>query len=384
MASPHAARSALDAIVDNAARARAAGTALQVRVSGPGGMLYARDAGMTRVTGLDGEPPPAPVTAATRFDLASLTKPLCTTALILLLVRERRLALDEPPPAPAPAGVTVRHLLAHASGLPAWRPFHEAFHDHPEAPPPSARTAILQAAAAEPPECAPGEKTMYSDLGFIVLGWAIAQAAGARLDAWFAERIAAPLGLADRLGFRPARASAAPEDAANFAATERCPWRGRVLAGEVHDDNAWAMGGVAGHAGLYGDADAVDRLARVFCDTASGRAPTAALFDPDLLRAFWQPAPFPPPARTLGWNLPAHEGYSAAGSLLSRTAVGHTGFTGTSVWIDPESGLAVTLLTNRVHPSRSAEGGIRALRPVLHDGAVSLARASGVGPLSSG
>ncbi|HEV8320424.1 MAG TPA: serine hydrolase [Myxococcota bacterium] len=388
-----AAAARLDALVDQALAAAQVGSALQLRVTAPGATLYARDAGFTRHDPVPGAPDPvsgagapapvpvpiprAPVVAATRFDLASLTKPLCTTALVMQLVADGRLELDAPPPVPAPPGVTVRHLLAHAAGLSAWRPFHLPYVAAPEAPPLMARAEVLQAVVAEPPEAAPGARVVYSDLGFLLLGWAVSHAGGARLDALFAERIAAPLGLAGgRLGFRPARAAATSEEAARFAATELSAWRGRLLAGEVHDDTAFVMGGVAGHAGLFGDADAVDRVARALCSAWAGVA--SGPFAPAVVREFWRRSPFPPPPRALGWDMPSLESYSAAGTLFPRTAVGHTGFTGTSLWVDPATGLAVTLLTNRVHPSRHDDRGIRALRAAVHDAAIALALAHGL------
>jgi CubicO group peptidase (beta-lactamase class C family) len=374
------ARARLDAVVDESLADGRAGSAVQLRVSAPGELLHARDAGFTRhatAGGADADTPRAPIGPRTRFDLASLTKPLATTALILQLVHEDRLALDEPPPVPAPPGVTLRHLLGHAAGLAAFRPYHRAYTAAPDTPPLTARVEILEAVAAEIPEAAPGARTLYSDLGFILLGWAVAKAGGARLDALFAERIARPLGLEGRLGFRPARA-AAPADRAAFVATERCPWRGRLLAGEVHDETAWVMGGVAGHAGLFGDADAVDAVARAHHDAFAGRRD--APFPPAAVRTFWAQTAFPPPPRALGWDMPAPSGWSGAGTLFPRGAVGHLGFTGTSLWIDPASGLAVTLLANHVHPARGEEAtvAIRALRPAVHDAAVALARACGL------
>ena len=142
-----------------------------------------------------------------------------------------------------------------------------------------------------------------------------------------------------------------------FAATERCPWRGRVLSGEVHDDNTFAMGGVSGHAGLFGDAESVMQVAAAWLDSYQGRA---SIFARELTERFWQRSKVPGSTRTLGFDTPS------AGSRLGSRSVGHTGFTGTSLWIDPDRELVVVLLTNRVHPSRENEG-IKKFRMRVHD-----------------
>jgi len=346
----------------------------------PGGALLVRAAGKTVHRSFHGrrslEPPGGPVTAATCFDLASLTKVLATTPLVLLALQEGRLDLDEPAhrllPGYAGRGrerITVRMLLDHSSGLAAWRPYYR------QVPPPAlataaGRDAVRARVAAEAPEAEPGSRARYSDLNFILLDWLLERLHGAPLDRLFAERLAGPLGLR-RLFFvdlkAPGRAARARAGRA-FAATERCPWRGRTLRGEVHDDNAYAMGGVSGQAGLFGTAEDVAALAEAWLRSGAGRG---GPFDPGLVREFWRRSPLPGSTRALGFDTPS-PGASQAGVGFGPRAVGHLGFTGTSLWMDPDRELVVVLLTNRVHPSRSNEA-IKAFRPALHEAAAALA-----------
>ncbi|MFB3820177.1 MAG: serine hydrolase domain-containing protein, partial [Candidatus Methylomirabilales bacterium] len=282
------------------------------------------------------EPPGDPVDAATCFDLASLTKVLATAPLVLLAVQDGSLALDTPVRAVLPGytgqgreAVTLRMLLDHSSGLPAWRPYYEAL-------PPAARAtaegreAVRRMVLAEAPEAEPGSRALYSDLNFILLDWILARVAGRPTDVLFAERLARPLGL-DSLFFvdltEPARTARAREGRA-FAATERCPWRGRTLVGEVHDDNTHAMGGVSGQAGLFGTAADVAAVGSAWLAAYRGRA---ALFDPRLVQRFWQRSPLPGSTRALGFDTPSPAG-SQAGTGFGPRTVGHLGFTGTSLW----------------------------------------------------
>ena len=274
------------------------------------------------------EPHPLPVRRDTWFDLASLTKVLFTTPAILRLVAQGRIALDEPltvaipdlrqyDPAAAERRLTFRQCLSHQTHLPAVEPLYTYGQDQA-----TLRAFILQ-------RVWPAGPAVYSDINFILLGIAIERLTGRALG----ERTL-PAGLS----FRP--------DPEACAATERCTWRGRMLRGEVHDENAFALGGAAGHAGLFGTIDAVLDAAQ---DLLRGAEPALAGVRPR------QSA-----TRTLGWQA-RHDGWSG-GDACSDETIGHTGFTGTGVWIDFTRGIAWALLTNRVHPTRHRDTGIEALR----------------------
>lgn len=312
-----------------------------------------------------------PLAPGTRFDLASVTKAIGTATVAMLAVADGRAALEEPlgerlELPPALARQPAWHLLAHASGLPPWAPLYGAPAEAAPGPSPRARRArarawIRRAAAETPLLGAPGRGSIYSDLGFLVLEWWLETVFGERIDRVLARRVLAPLGLAETGYVDLDRPRTEPPE--GFAATERCPYRGRVVVGEVHDLNAWAMGGVAGQAGIFSTARDLHRLLgalhRAF---AGGEGPVPGA----VVRRFWQPAPVPGSTFRLGWDGPSPAGYSAAGSRMPREAVGHLGFTGCSVWLAPAEALWVILLTNRVHPSvRNTR--IRELRPALHD-----------------
>lgn len=308
------------------------------------------------------DPGAAPVVRPdTLYDLASLTKVVVTTTLAAQLVERGLLDLQEPvakrlPDFRATLGetVTAGHLLDHSGGLPPHLPLYL------DTSGPAAYRARLATVALE---ARPGTRTAYSDLGFLVLGLVIEQAAGAGLEQLARERVLAPLGLRETL-FRPPaglRERVAP--------TEDCPWRGRRLQGEVHDENAWALGGVAPHAGLFGSAPDLARFAR--CLLNGGELDGARLLRPETLEHFTCRTGRPAgSSRALGWDTPSGES-SSAGSRLGPRAFGHTGFTGTSLWLDPEAGLYVILLSNRVHPTRATGlEAIRAVRRRVADAAV--------------
>jgi len=309
------------------------------------------------------------------YDLSSLTKPLVTTTLLLHLVRERKVRFDDRLSrflqnfgVYGKSPITIRHLLAHCSGLAAWRPFAEA-----TASPTGLaalgsggrRAAVYERIHRERLEYEPGTRAIYSDLGFILLGELIELFTHSRLDRAFANRVARPLGLHD-VGFIDVSALQARRVVPvheRIAPTEYEPSLGRVLCGEVHDDNARAMGGVAGHAGLFATAADVHRIvARL---RAAWRGDDDWL-PQDVLREAWRrDGQVPESTWALGWDTPT-AGASSGGQRISPTAVGHLGFTGTSIWIDLERDAHVILLSNRVHPSRDNEG-IRELRPRVHD-----------------
>jgi CubicO group peptidase (beta-lactamase class C family) len=294
----------------------------------------------------------AAVTDDTIFDLASLTKVVATTPMVMQQIERGVLALDDPVSGhSAPWGgddradVTLRDLLAHCSGLPAWRPFFREL---------KGRAAYEAAIAAEPLEYQPRTKSVYSDLDFMLLGFIV----DGRLP--IAERFAlmlSQMGIVEEIQFVPPalwRARIAP--------TERDAWRGRLLVGEVHDENASALGGIAGHAGLFGTAAAVGSYGRHLLQVLDGR--TGAVRRTTLEEFITKRSDIPGSSRALGWDtmLPT----SSCGSKMSTRAFGHTGFTGTSLWIDPEKDVYVVLLTNRVHPTRENEA-IKLVRPAVHD-----------------
>ncbi len=278
-------------------------------------------------------PTAAANTLRTRYDLASLTKPVVAT----LVARHRArhgLDLDA-----APRGPTWKHLLGHASGWPAHR-------DYSALPADQIPTAVW----TEPLERPGGLRAVYSDLGYMALGWSLEDLTGRRLDE-LVDAVRDELRLGE-LAFGPSE-EAAP--------TERCARRG-LLVGAVHDPNAWALGGVAGHAGLFGTAADVAAfgarlLHAVERETALGKE----------LACFWgTPAASEPTTWRLGFDTPSLVG-SSAGTRFGPRAVGHLGFTGTSLWLDPDARLSVALLSNRVHPEVVANPAIRLLRPRFHD-----------------
>jgi CubicO group peptidase (beta-lactamase class C family) len=312
----------------------------------------------------------APVDEYTVFDLASLTKVIATTPLVMRAVDHGHLKLDDLVSAWIPEwrgrdreSVTIADLLAHSSGLTAYLPF---FRDY------TGRFEFQQAIASLPLEYAPRSQSIYSDLGFILLGFILEDAhprspgfrgASGTIDpsrslATQFHRLVSFF-TAESLTFSPPRAWRV-----RIAPTEVDRWRGRLLRGEVHDENTWALGGVAGHAGLFGTAAAVGALARAVLRTIQGEP---ILAKPETMRAFIQKTNVLGSSRALGWDtmLPT----SSCGTLLSPSSIGHTGFTGTSLWIDWERDLYVVFLTNRVHPTRENET-IRQVRPRLHDAIV--------------
>lgn len=282
---------------------------------------------------------------ATVYDLASLTKVVGLTTAAMFAVDEGRLALDAPVsrylPEYAGGGrelVTIRHLLTHSSGLPAHRRLWELSPD---------RDAALAVVLATAPDTAPGARTVYSDIGAILLTQLLEQVFSARIDAVLADRLFEPLGMASTRFVPP------PEWQPRVAPTERDPWRGRVLRAEVHDENAAWLGGVSGHAGLFADADDLLTFGEWLLDQRAGRpcpSPCPRVAPATVAEFTRRQEAVAGSSRALGWDAPSPG--SSAGSLLSPQAFGHTGFTGTSIWIDPGRELVVVLLSNRVHPTR--------------------------------
>jgi CubicO group peptidase (beta-lactamase class C family) len=299
--------------------------------------------------------------ATTIYDLASLTKVVGLTTGLMLAVNEGRIDLDAPVQryVPAFAGtekekITVRLLLAHAGGLPAWRPLFRAV---------SSRQDAFALADTTPLEYPPGSKDLYSDLGAIVLTQVLETVYHQRIDSLLQQRVFGPLGLTS-LGYLPPSGWLS-----RIAPTEMDPWRGRVLRGEVHDENAAVMDGVSGHAGLFGSVEDLLGFAEWMLEQVDRRSGGQALEStvstdgmdrpsdrptvrPSVVQTFTsRQNVVPGSTRALGWDTP--DSGSSSGSLLSPHSIGHTGFTGTSIWIDFDRRVAIVLLSNRVHPTRN-------------------------------
>jgi len=308
-----------------------------------------------------------PVTAETVYDLASLTKILSTTILVMLFWEAERLSLESPLaglwPEPGPEekkGLTVARMLSHSTGLPAWRPYHQNLS---QVPPAERRSRTAELILAEPLEVRPGQRAIYSDLNFILLGLILEKLADERQDLVFQKYIAGPLSL-DSTGYRPTDREIS-EEISNVAPTEIAPHRGGLIHGQVHDDNAAALAGVAGHAGLFGTAAEVWKIFNAL-RSAYREEPGPRLVSPETVRRFWHRSNLAPDSTwALGFDTPSRTG-SSAGRYFSPASVGHLGYTGVSLWHDPEKDLTVILLTNRVHPKASNQA-IRAFRPFIHD-----------------
>jgi beta-N-acetylhexosaminidase len=298
------------------------------------------------------------VTTETIYDLASLTKVVTATTLAMQLFEDGRLKLEHPVSRFFPSfsteekdKVTVRHLLTHSSGLPAHLPLYKEL---------KGKRAFVQRILQLPLESEPGTKAVYSDLGIILLGDILEKVTGKPLDQLAREQIFRPLGMTHSL-FNPGGSSRS-----KIPPTENDPWRGHLLQGEVHDENAYAMGGVSAHAGLFGNSGDL----AIFCQMLlnGGIYDHRRIVRRSTVETFTARQNFPQgSSRTLGWDTPS-EG-SSAGSLLSPSSFGHTGFTGTSIWIDPSRELFIILLTNRVHPTRESQA-IQEVRRLLADAVV--------------
>jgi CubicO group peptidase (beta-lactamase class C family) len=313
-------------------------------------------------------PEPRPLTRHTRFDLASLTKPLATALAVLCQVSRGMLRLDARLPElipsrlvpPDKAEITLGQLLCHCSGLPDWRPYYKTLETLPQN---KRKEKLRQLILQEPLEWSPGTSTLYSDLGFLLIQWILEENSGKDLHVFTEQHVytllpcATPqfLPLDQQWNHRPH----------DVAATEHCPWRDRIISGEVHDENGYALGGVAGHAGLFGNASQVKCILDIILDTYGSEGHPLPWSQKDM-DAFLRPARLDPNSTwALGFDTPAASG-SSAGHHFSPRSVGHLGFTGTSFWLDLSREMTVILLTNRIHPSRDNDK-IKKFRPLLHD-----------------
>ncbi|GKT08881.1 serine hydrolase [Desulforhabdus sp. TSK] len=391
----------------NEALSRRVFSGASLLIGAPSAILYEKTWGYTQWGG-------SLIDFQTQFDLASLTKPLCTTVLSMTAVQEKKAELDDTltrflPSAglsPEKRRITLRHLLSHSSGFPAYIPFFKDLITLPSRERPAALRACI---LSTPLQSEPGKTPCYSDLGFILLGMVLEEIFDAPLlelySRWIQAMVRtsahhplpgfAPSGFPH---FRPLRVSGDPmsrpkttchsgtwkdgreaasfypssqgeptkgQDFKAFAATEYCPWRRRLLRGEVHDENAYTLGGITGHAGLFGTARQVFHQLSLLWRIYLGRISDGPC-SRETVQTFWTRSD-PPSHGTwaLGFDTPS-AAQSSAGDLFSPGSVGHLGFTGTSFWLDLEKEIVVILLTNRVYPSRQNDK-LRVFRPLLHN-----------------
>jgi CubicO group peptidase (beta-lactamase class C family) len=344
-----------------------------VLVSQDGSVVYERAFGFRSLL-----PQKTAMQPGTIFDLASLTKPLATAVAVMLLIREKKLRLDDQITRIIPMyGVlgksitTIRQLLSHSAGLPAWKAFFEEILRSEKSgrinfvTSRAAKNFVFEQIHREKPLSPPGTRCLYSDLGFIILGEAIEILTGNTFDRFCQDRIFKPLGLRGTgfIDLSQRRTSRLQPVEDMIAPTENCPWRKRILCGEVHDDNAYAMGGVAGHAGLFSSARDLHTLLLRLNQCLRGKD---NFLPQSLVREFLTRDESAGNSNfALGWDTPTL-GASTSGTLFSPRSVGHLGFTGCSIWWDIEKDCHVILLTNRVHPSRKNEK-IKEFRPLIHD-----------------
>jgi serine-type D-Ala-D-Ala carboxypeptidase len=302
------------------------------------------------------------VTRETFFDLASLTKPFVTVLSLLRLIEEKTLRfeanLDEMlsgyPVPEDKKDIKLYQLMSHSSGLPAHRPYYTSLLQiHPE----DRKDALVSMILEENLE-GKGSIFRYSDLGFILLGVIIEMKTGMELHDYFRRSFLKPLALEDYFLY-PAREDGTGKE---YAATETCPWTDTLLYGTVHDDNCRAMGGVAGHAGLFGTAEGALKLSAYICSLYQGTA-LQPVISKELMREAacrkkgtnW----------SCGFDTPSTLS-SSSGTFFGEKSIGHLGFTGTSFWCDPEQGISIVLLTNRVCPTRKDER-IKRYRPKIYN-----------------
>jgi serine-type D-Ala-D-Ala carboxypeptidase len=329
------------------------------------------------------EPPPLQKTPPhTFFDLASLTKPLGTGLAALHLVSRNRMDLGAPLSSTLPQfrnsrfeHITIDMLLDHTSGFPATLPLWKDLVEHDAKVPnkdkligtPDAHTFAKESIAGQKLAYEPGRQCLYSDVGFLVLGWVIEHITGKRLDDFLMREIYRPLGLHEELFFVPLGEIPTKRILKKriFAATEACDWRDKLVQGEVHDPNAWALGGICGHAGLFGSVEAVWLLMVHLWASFRG---TERSFLAGGVRRFWtRSRRIRGMTRTLAWDTPTVN-HSSAGKRFSKNAVGHLGFTGCSIWLDLSTDVLGVVLSNHAHyPKSDSEHSLEKFRPRIYD-----------------
>lgn len=315
------------------------------------------------------------VTEETIYDLASLTKPLATTQAILVLLKEGSLKLSDLIKDIFPeAGhsflnkVTIKEILSHSAGLPPYRPYYlelVRFEKHKR------KEELLKRIFSEKPDYKPGIKSVYSDIGFILLGLVIEKITGLEPALFFSRKISSPLGIGEKIFYLPDKELVEHNELKRFfseqkmfAPTEDCHFRKRVICGEVSDENAFVIGGLSGHAGLFANIGGILEITEKLLAQWQGRAEHPNYRVGDLHRFLLRQG-VPGSTWALGFDTPAQAG-SSGGRYLDKTSVGHLGFTGTSFWIDPTRDLVMILLSNRVHPTRE-NNLIKQFRPLFHD-----------------
>ncbi len=301
-----------------------------------------------------------PITEISLFDIASLTKPVSTATLMMFAVQEGSLSLDSPvrrylPEFNRPESITLRQALSHTSGLPAWLPIYQEC-SQKGATYAELREFFSSQINQTPLLHPPGAQRLYSDLGFILLGFVLESIYGLRLGTLFASKIAESIGFTKTM-FNPLD-HASSIDVRSIAATEACPWRGRILQGEVHDDNAFVLGGAAGHAGLFSTAADLKKFLEFIIGSNKGE-------NRGLLASTVREFLGDPGQPKLGWDTVSRP-QSQAGKYFSDQTIGHLAFTGCSFWLDLSDEKYIILLTNRVHPERENEQ-IKEFRPWIHD-----------------
>jgi len=303
------------------------------------------------------------------FDLASLTKPLATTMAILCLLKMKKIELEEKLSSLIEKNIkdekkeiTIRHLLCHSAGYPAHKEYFKVLHHIPGKKKTDHLVTLL---LNEKLEYEPGTRTVYSDLGFMLLGKIIEKKAGCSLADFVEKKVLEPINLENKIFFNPIDGLKNTQKKTDFVATEKCSWRNKILCGEVHDDNCYAMGGISGHSGLFGNIEGVTAYAGLILDMWQDRKIHPNIDNKDV-RVFLHPqSVLPGSSWALGFDTPAESG-SSCGKYFSPRSVGHLGFTGTSFWIDPERDVVIVLLTNRVHPDRE-NSKIKEYRPCFHN-----------------
>jgi CubicO group peptidase (beta-lactamase class C family) len=306
------------------------------------------------------------ITKDTIFDLASLTKPLGTVLAVMDLVDSEKIKLDQTLSELVDdvslgdkAEITVRLLLNHSGGFKDWKPFYLDLENYPK----DERKSLLRdLIIREPLEYKPGSSCLYSDLGFMILEWIIEKRTEMFLNEFLDQKFYKPLSL-EMTFFNPDNRELANKGKV-FALTEDCPWRCAVLNGVVHDENAFVVGGVAGHAGLFGRADEVYVIADMLLQHYKGKR--SDYFRRAIVKEFFRLQGIVDECTwALGWDTPSM-GISSSGKYFSRNSVGHLGYSGTSIWMDLDREVIVIFLTNRVHPTRNNQK-IKVFRPQLHN-----------------
>ena len=298
------------------------------------------------------------------YDLASLTKPFATTLAVMALVDREIIHLDatlnellENNIPDDKHDISLRLLLCHSSGLIDWKPYYKDLLKYDRG---KRKEVLRQWILNEPLEYKPGTDSKYSDLGFMLLEWIIETASGKKMDEFLVQHFFSPLNL-ERIFLMKKGARFNPDE---IAATEDCPWRKKVLCGEIHDDNAWALGEYSGHAGLFGCAEELYKILNMLREHYYSSRHD--FFKPETVQDFFKGQNVTKESTwAIGWDTPSSHG-SSAGKYFSKSSVGHLGYTGTSVWMDLEQDVQIIFLSNRVHPRRENVM-IKEFRPRLHN-----------------